>query len=206
MRVKENPDCLIIRHAHRMSMPSETGEKAGSDFDEDQVPISSEGAHQARERGFALAGKYDFIYHSPVLRCKQTAEQISLTSGIPVASELSFLSSNFFDELMIANEVSKKDIVASMLENSGVGYEQYRLYEKVNFLLRRFEDFAKNGRSIYVSHDWWMALFLSWNTSLYQQIGYSVWPNFLEGFGICHESRQITYRGACYRLPNADSA
>ena len=62
------------------------------------------------------------------------------------------------------------------------------------------------GKIIYVTHDWWISLFLSFHTPLYRQIGYDRWPDFLEGFSLCHQDRQIVYRDAVYSLPNADPA
>lgn len=200
-------DALVIRHAHREPMPSELGENAASDFDENQVQISLEGFESTRKFGLSLLGKYDAIYHSPVLRCKQTAEQLALSSGIPVVSELNFLSSKFFDQLLVANEIDKKNIVAEMLDGSGIGYDKNHLFEKMHFLLRRFQNFSDfKGRVIYVTHDWWISLFLSFHTPLYRQIGYDIWPDFLQGFSLCHKDRQIIYRDARYSLPDACSA
>lgn len=200
-------DALIIRHAHREPMPSELGQNAASDFDENQVPISLEGVEHTRKFGLSLLGKYDAIYHSPVLRCKETAEQLAVTSEVPVIGALNFLSSEFFDQVLVANEADKKQTVGEMLADSGIGYDKNHLFEKMHFLLRRFENFSDTkGNIIYVTHDWWISLFLSFHTPLYRQIGYDIWPNFLEGFSLCHQDRQIIYRDARYSLPDACSA
>ena len=197
-------DALVIRHAHREPMPSELGENAASDFDENQVQISLEGFESTRKFGLSLLGKYDAICHSPVSRCKQTAQQLALSSGIPVVSELNFLSSKFFDQLLVANEIDKKIIVAEMLDGSGIGYDKNHLFEKMHFLLRRFQNFSDiKGRVIYVTHDWWISLFLSFHTPLYRQIGYDIWPDFLQGFSLCHKDRQIVYRDEPFSLPDA---
>lgn len=113
-----------------MPMPSELGERADVNFDENQVSISEIGAELARDFGMSLHGKYDAIFHSPVLRCKQTAEKISASSGIPIAGELKFLSSEFFDQLIAANESLKKDVISEMLSNSGAGYDRNDLFKK----------------------------------------------------------------------------
>jgi hypothetical protein len=57
-----------------------------------------------------------------------------------------------------------------------------------------FNSNTKLGNGIYVTHDWWMALFLSYYTDLFKQNGYDIWPHFLEYFEIDFEQNKIKYR------------
>ena len=198
--------CLIIRHAHRSQMPSELLQEASLNFDENDVPITLEGRKKAHQVGVLLSGQYDAIYHSPILRCKQTAEFLSLGSGVPIVGALSFLSSDFFNELTSVNESQKQDLVSAMLRGEEKGYDYKKLFEKMEFLLTSFERFSAKERSIFVTHDWWISLFLSWYTPLFESKGYAIWPNFLESFSIDFKRNEIAYRSDCFSLPNADHA
>jgi broad specificity phosphatase PhoE len=184
-------------------MPSELGQDTSLNFDENEVPITVEGRKKAQQIGVLISGQYDAIYYSPILRCKQTAEFISLGSGVAIVGALSFLSSDFFNELTSVSEIQKQDIVAAMLRGEEYGYDYNKLSEKMEFLLARFERLSGKERSIFVTHDWWMSLFLSWYTPLFESKGYAIWPNFLESFIIDFKRNEIMYRNDCFSLPNA---
>ena len=70
----------------------------------------------------------------------------------------------------------------------------------MNFVSRRFEQ--ANVGSVFVTHDWWMALFLSWHTNIFEHHGYSIWPKFLEYFVIDYERNIIAYRDQQFKLLN----
>jgi hypothetical protein len=90
-----------------------------------------------------------------------------------------------------------------MLRGEEYGYDYNKLSEKMEFLLARFERLSGKERSIFVTHDWWMSLFLSWYTPLFESKGYAIWPNFLESFIIDFKRNEIMYRNDCFSLPNA---
>jgi hypothetical protein len=61
-------------------------------------------------------------------------------------------------------------------------------------IMDSFKANTKLGNGIYVTHDWWMALFLSYFTDLFKQDGYNIWPDFLEYFEIDFEKNEIIFR------------
>jgi broad specificity phosphatase PhoE len=193
---------LILRHAERNSMPSEQGlEIAG--FNEDLVPINSEGAQAAISLGDSLAGEFKYIYHSPILRCQQTAIALSEKSRMKIEGPLNYLSSKYFIELDDCDEKKKQMLVDGMLtgkiNQKFTAHHYNSLLERMNFVLRRFEQ--ANDGSVFVTHDWWMALFLSWHTNIFEYHGYSIWPKFLEYFVIDYERNIIAYRDQQFKLP-----
>jgi len=194
---------LILRHAERNSMPSEQGlEIAG--FNEDLVPINSEGTQAAISLGDSLAGEFEYIYHSPILRCQQTAIALSEKSRMKIEGPLNYLSSKYFIELDDCDEKKKQMLVDGMLTgkiNLKFTADHFNsLSERMSFVSRRFEQ--ANDGSVFVTHDWWMALFLSWHTNIFEYHGYSIWPKFLEYFVIDYERNIIAYRDQQFKLLN----
>lgn len=182
---------LIIRHAHRKQMPIELGYDV-VDFDEGLVSISEEGHLAAIEIGKSLSSNYDFICYSYILRCKQTASAINSSGTLKNIGESEFLISEYFGNLSQYNENEKQIAIESLLNREdyfGIG-----LHKKMGLILDFFKENNKLSNGIYVSHDWWMALFLSYFTDLFKRDGYNIWPNFIEYFEIDFAHNLIVYR------------
>ena len=90
------------------------------------------------------------------------------------------------------NEKEKQLAIESLLnreDSLNIG-----LHQKMNSIMDYFKANTKLGNGIYVTHDWRMALFLSYFTELFKQEGYKIWPDFLEYFEIDFEKNEIIYR------------
>jgi broad specificity phosphatase PhoE len=182
---------LIIRHAHREKMPSELGQNIIG-FQENLMPITEEGEKAAQSMGNSLSVQYDFITFSSVLRCKQTANAINYLGTLKNIGESAYLVSEYFGNLSHYNEKEKQIAIESLLnreDHLGLG-----LHKKMESILDFFKENTKLGNGIYVTHDWWMALFLSYFTDLYEKDGYNIWPDFLEYFEIDFGQNSIIYR------------
>ena len=182
---------LIVRHAHREKMPSELGQFVDG-FQENLVSITEEGRLAARTLGELISAQYDFITFSSVLRCNQTASAINFSSTLKNIGESEYLVSEYFGNLNKYNEKEKQTAIDSLLnreDSLGLG-----LHNKMYLIMNYLKANTKLGNGIYVTHDWWMALFMSYFTDLFNQEGYNIWPNFLENFEIDFVKNQVIYR------------
>jgi len=188
---------LIIRHAHREKMPSELGQYVDG-FQENLVPVTEEGRLAAWNVGKLLSAQYDFIAFSSVLRCNQTASTINSQNTLNNIGESEYLVSEYFGNLNQLNEKEKQIAIDSLLNREdSLGLE---LHKKMELIMDYFMTNSKLGNGIYVTHDWWMALFLSYFTDLFKQEGYNIWPDFLEYFEIDFEKNEIIYRNRVLKL------
>jgi hypothetical protein len=188
---------LIIRHAHREKMPSELGQYVDG-FQENLVPVTEEGRLAARNVGKLISAQYDFVTFSSVLRCNQTAAAINSQNTLNNIGESEYLVSEYFGNLNQLNEKEKQIAIDSLLnreDSLGLG-----LHKKMDSIMDYFKTNSKLGNGIYVTHDWWMALFLSYFTELFKQDGYNIWPEFLEYFEIDFEKNEIIYRNRVLKL------
>ena len=182
---------LIIRHAHREKMPSELGQYVDG-FQENLVPVTEEGRLAARNVGELISAQYDFVTFSSVLRCNQTAAAINSQNTLKNIGESGFLVSEYFGNLNQLNEKEKQIAIDSLLNREdSLGLD---LHKKMQSIMDYFKTNSKLGNGIYVTHDWWMALFLSYFTDLFKQEGYNIWPDFLEYFEIDFVKNQVIYR------------
>jgi broad specificity phosphatase PhoE len=182
---------LIIRHAHREKMPSELGQYVDG-FQENLVPVNEEGRLAARNVGELISAQYDFVTFSSVLRCNQTAAAINSQNTLKNIGESGFLVSEYFGNLNQLNEKEKQIAIDSLLNREdSLGLD---LHKKMQSIMDYFKTNSKLGNGIYVTHDWWMALFLSYFTDLFKQEGYNIWPDFLEYFEIDFVKNQVIYR------------
>ena len=188
---------LIMRHAHREKMPSELGEFVDG-FQENLVPVTEEGRLAAWNVGKLLSAQYDFIAFSSVLRCNQTASTINSQNTLNNIGESEYLVSEYFGNLNQLNEKEKQIAIDSLLNREdSLGLD---LHKKMESIMCCFKENTKLGNGIYVTHDWWMALFLSYFTDLFKQDGYNIWPDFLEYFEIDFEKNEIIYRNRVFKL------
>ena len=179
---------LIMRHAHREKMPSELGEFVDG-FQENLVPVTEEGKLEARNVGKLISAQYDFVTFSSVLRCNQTAAAINSQNTLNNIGESEYLVSEYFGNLNQLNEKEKQIAIDSLLNREdSLGLD---LHKKMESIMCCFKENTKLGNGIYVTHDWWMALFLSYFTDLFKQDGYNIWPDFLEYFEIDFEKNEI---------------
>ena len=182
---------LIIRHAHREKMPSELGQYVDG-FQENLVPVTEEGRLAARNVGKLISAQYDFVTFSSVLRCNQTATAINSSSTLKNIGESEYLVSEYFGNLNQLNEKEKQIAIDSLLNREdSLGLD---LHKKMESIMCCFKENTKLGNGIYVTHDWWMALFLSYFTDLFKQEGYNIWPDFLEYFEIDLVKNQVAFR------------
>jgi broad specificity phosphatase PhoE len=79
----------IVRHAERQKMPSELG-IFDSSFDEALVPITQTGIKACRDNANALLKDCSLIYHSQILRCRQTAEHINYQNSLTILGESAY--------------------------------------------------------------------------------------------------------------------
>lgn len=182
---------LIIRHAQREKMPSELGHDIQG-FQENLVPITEAGEKAAQVLGNLLSSQYDFITYSPILRCNQTAKAINYSGTLKNIGESAYLVSEYFGDLSRYNEKEKKIAIESLLNRTDS--LNLGLHQKMESIMDCFKANAKLGNGIYVTHDWWMALFLSYFTDMYKKDGYKIWPDFLEYFEIDFDQNLIVYR------------
>ncbi len=182
---------LIMRHAHREKMPSELGQYVNG-FQENLVPITEEGRLAAWNVGKLISAQYDFVTFSSVLRCNQTAAAINSQNTLNNIGESEYLVSEYFGNLNQLNEKEKQIAIDSLLNREdSLGLD---LHKKMELIMDYFKTNSKLGNGIYVTHDWWMALFLSYFTDLFKQEGYNIWPDFLEYFEIDFDHNSIIYR------------
>jgi broad specificity phosphatase PhoE len=139
-----------------------------------------------------ISAQYDFITFSSVLRCNQTASAINFSSTLKNIGESEYLVSEYFGNLNEYNE-KEKQIAIDRLLNRDDSLE-LGLHKKMEAIMDSFKSNTKLGNGIYVTHDWWMALFLSYFTDLFKQDGYNIWPDFLEYFEIDFDHNSIFYR------------
>jgi len=66
--------------------------------------------------------------------------------------------------------------------------------------LQMIAEAVSPGPAVFVTHDWWMALFLANSTPASEHHGYNIWPDFLEGYEIDFCARSISYRGEEYSV------
>jgi broad specificity phosphatase PhoE len=188
---------LIIRHAHREKMPSELGQYVDG-FQENLVPVNEEGRLAARNVGKLISAQYDFVTFSSVLRCNQTAAAINSQNTLKNIGESKYLVSEYFGNLNQLNEKEKQIAIDSLLNREdSLGLD---LHKKMELIMDYFNTNSKLGNGIYVTHDWWMALFLSYFTDLFKQDGYNIWPDFLEYFEIDFKKNEIIYRNRVFKL------
>ena len=188
---------LIIRHAHREKMSSELGRHVDG-FQENLLPITEEGRLAARNLCMLRSTQYDFITFSSVLRCSQTATAINYSSKLNNIGESEYLVSEYFGNLKQLNEKEKQVVIYSLLNREdSLGLD---LHKKMESIMGCFRENTKLGNGIYVTHDWWMALFLSYFTDLFKQDGYNIWPDFLEYFEIDFEKNEIIYRNRARKI------
>jgi len=188
---------LIIRHAHREKMPSELGQIIQG-FQENLVPITEVGKKAAQSVGNLLLAQYDFITYSSVLRCNQTANAINYSGTLKSIGENAYLVSEYFGNLSQYNEKEKQIGIESLLnreDSLNLG-----LHQKMESIMDCFKANTKLGNGIYVTHDWWMALFLSYFTDLFNQEGHNIWPDFLEYFEIDFEKNEIIFRNKLVKV------
>jgi hypothetical protein len=187
----------IVRHAERQKMPSELG-IFDSSFDESLVPITQTGIKACRDNANALLKDCSLIYHSPILRCRQTAEHINYQNSLTNLGESAYLMSEYFGELKDLNEVRKKLVIDNLL--NGIDELDLGIDTKMNELFNWFKSNSIRGSIVYVTHDWWMALFLSFFTKIFKEEGYNIWPDFLEYFEIDFDQNHITYRDRIWKM------
>lgn len=188
---------LIVRHAHREKIPSELGQSVEG-FQENLVPVTEEGRLAARNVGKLISAQYDFVNFSSVLRCNQTAAAINSSSTLKNIGESEYLVSEYFGNLNQLNEKEKQIAIDSLLNREdSLGLD---LHKKMESIICCFKENTKLGNGIYVTHDWWMALFLSYFTDLFKQESYKIWPDFLEYFEIDFEKNEIIYRNRVFKL------
>jgi broad specificity phosphatase PhoE len=188
---------LIIRHAHRKKMPSELGQYVDG-FQENLVPVNEEGRLAARNVGKLISTQYDFVTFSSVLRCNQTAAAINSQYTLKNIGESKYLVSEYFGNLNQLNEKDKQIAIDSLLNREdSLGLD---LHKKMELIMDYFKANTKLGNGIYVTHDWWMALFLSYFTDLFKQDGYNIWPDFLEYFEIDFYKNEIIFRKRIVKL------
>ena len=188
---------LIIRHAHREKMPSELGQYVNG-FQENLVPVTEEGRLAAWNVGKLISAQYDFVTFSSILRCNQTAAAINSQNTLKNIGESEYLVSEYFGNLNQLNEKEKQIAIDSLLNREdSLGLD---LHKKMELIMGFFKENTKLGNGIYVTHDWWMALFLSYFTDLFKQEGYNIWPDFLEYFEIDSEKNEIIYRNIVLKL------
>jgi broad specificity phosphatase PhoE len=188
---------LIIRHAHREKMPSELGQYVNG-FQENLVPVTEEGRLAAWNVGKLISAQYDFVTFSSILRCNQTAAAINSQNTLKNIGESEYLVSEYFGNLNQLNEKEKQIAIDSLLNREdSLGLD---LHKKMELIMGFFKENTKLGNGIYVTHDWWIALFLSYFTDLFKQEGYNIWPDFLEYFEIDFEKNEIIYRNIVLKL------
>ena len=188
---------IIIRHAEREKMPSELG-KTDINFDESQVPITENGKNACLKIGHALYAATNFIWHSPILRCQQTAEYLNFSKKLTNQGPSNFLMSEFFGDLNAMDEKQKKFTMEELL--IGKDTLNIDLDKKMKQIYDWFENNSKNDSGIYVTHDWWIALFLSYFTNIFKQQSFDIWPEFLEYFEIDFYNKSIVYRNKSLEL------
>jgi hypothetical protein len=152
---------VLLRHAERFPLVEAT--------DHTLVELTPDGAVAAEAFGGRIAG-FDCvrIFHSPVKRCRQTAEGIARgvsSTGCPVeiagpedalgvdyiidpmeAGRLSVLHGNHFVRLWFSGQVAPTVIRAA----------EHIAARKLAFLSRRLQEPSPQGRrlDLHVSHDW----------------------------------------------------
>lgn len=137
------------------------------------------------------------VYTSPLRRCVETASAIATAAGLlskPVVE--AYLNPEHFIPRH-ANEQEKQDYVRALLIGQKVsGFDDPR--EWCGATLTRIAGVVAGGPTAFVTHDWWMALFLANLTDAFERHEFAIWPAYLESFVIDFDLRIVTYRGERY--------
>ncbi len=160
------PVVLLVRHG-------EKAEKQPGIEDRDR-PLTADGKESARAEGEKLvqaaAGRRVTVWHSPVGRCRETAEQIAAGAGVGKIQECprlegypDFAAERKTKDDAIAREEARdanrsfKDVVDMLSAKDG-----YPGFPRPSRGAARFADFllarAAAGINVNVSHDWIMYL------------------------------------------------
>ncbi len=191
---------IILRHAERPKLPSELGLPLDI-AQEDNATITDAGRRAAVEAGTRFKGTIRAILTSPVRRCVETAASLALGAGVAAQSisVASFLSADFFGTFAELDELAKQEAVKKLLTGEAVpGFNNPRT--RCAQVFRLLGDAAGKEPTLFVTHDWWMALLLANTTTAFLENGYAIWPDFLESLEVSLSSRTIGYRYQTYKM------
>ena len=190
---------IIVRHGERPSFSSELGVEEIHPPEND-VSLTKKGFKQSRRFGEQLGKSICCVYSSPVRRCLQTASSIVAGAGLlnsPV--EKAFLSSEHFGIPRQSNERQKHKAISSLLAGKKQkGFTDPKIQSA--YALGALSGLSSNGFTVFVTHDWWMAVLLSNITDAFYKYKFDIWPNFLENFIINHDEKYVEYRKEIYKI------
>lgn len=175
---------MVIRHAERKAI--------ADSLNSDGTELTRKGITAATRLGRALGKTSDaHVYHSPIERCRMTAEHISAalrTRGVIVLmEEASVLGSTYLVSknaaLALADNVGSNAFIRMWLNSeipeSLVHPAAQAVHAHLQFLDKTLPDPADDTTAIYVTHDWNIALMREVLLgTTHEQAG---WPGFLDG-------------------------
>lgn len=183
----------IVRHGER---PPATGAQG----EDETLQLTTRGRSESFLLGQSLREAARGVASSPVLRCRQTADQIALGAGLDLAliKTSSLLSPDAFS-LQNLSESERQVTAQKLLEGSADASFQREVDTTVGDMHSYFASATReDGINVYVSHDWVMALFLARVSCVFERLSWNMWPEFGEYFVLDLSSDCICYRGVEY--------
>lgn len=177
--IENNNSSLLIRHADRDKIPE------GS-FGND-ILLNEKGIINAKYFGSKLSGKrINKIFTSPIKRCVQTADYISMGYGAPIkiveTKALGAPGLHIYDEKLAGEYFLKYgfdymyDKFIRQVEIPGV-YNADKINERITTFIN--DNSAADGSTIFVTHDMLIVFYdFSLSNKVYTKDN---WINYLEG-------------------------
>lgn len=193
---QDTPVALLLRHAQREALPEhDTGH---------MTPITPTGARLAQALGAHLGPRLQALHSSPVLRCRQTAEQIRSGAGqpaIPISCHRFLGDPGIYVEnpehawqhwQTLGNQGVMTHLANASHALPGMAHPETASLALLDYLLASASH--GHGLHLFISHD----VLLSACTARLLGVPYpaSPWPDYLEGM-FCWtntEGRQLRYR------------
>ena len=192
--IKKN-NCLVIRHGER---PKAIGE--GGSTPDDLLELTENGLRESQNLGNKLGKSIYGIHTSPVLRCRQTAENIAKGSGMnPSSIKTSSILAPEAISLDGFSESERQTIAHNLLLGKAESWLQSLADRAVVEMYDYFKNNTQNKiANAFISHDWVMSLFLASTTQCFELHSWDIWPKFTEYFEIDFEKMRITYRNESF--------
>lgn len=188
------PSGILIRHSERNFIPNGVHDIV--------TPLNEIGKQKARSLGEKLR-TYNklLIYTSPVLRCVQTAEEISLGFNKPVSIE----TSNFLGEpgpFVYDSERAKEEFITKgvipvvkhmqdSIKVEGIRNKEEGSQILLSFLKDAIQKISTEEFLIFISHDAIITVFL--NSIFGEYFDESNWLDYLDGCGMIQKQDKLVF-------------
>ena len=195
-----SPAAILIRHSERPHISSAIGTN--------DVPLTAAGVEAALHLGFTLAQHHKRIrlFHSPVLRCAQTAEHIQAGAARAGVAAHEMGHRNCLGGSCLANPAVALRLADQLGQNfvrtwfdGGIDPAIMKplrdsLTEHIAYLLSELLNAEPATLDVHITHDWNVMLFREGLFGVRHD--HAGWPDFLEGIVLQHadDHSVVSYR------------